>query len=454
MNYTQKYHKYKRKYSIVKNSEFTSNPNSNSGKKSNFTTFYNNDLSLFSQVGSSSMIGNNNDDDITDYNNNITDSNNSFTIQLFKNLDTAGNIFSPIGIIYLLSLIHLATVGNTDYQLKSLIGHNYTPDELSNIGKLLQQSISTSIIKMSTMLIINDKYKINRIYETMIENLSIIIYEKFDKSELVVNKINEYILHQTDARIKNLLNDIDIDKNCAIVMISTVYFKADWSNGFGVTNTRKMSFHDSPTNMVDMMYQTNDFRYYENKKVQGLEMLCNNGEYVMGFILPKRYLEEDELEYNTNNVPIISDSIINEMINNMEMTRVEIYIPKFTQKKNIELIPILKKMGITELFGSQDREIDILKQLSIPNSQIISSIVHEAVVEIDESGDNKLDKIAITGFKSAGSTSILGSKLVPPQSDSIFSSTHKKFKADHIFIYYVRHIISGLILFYGDYQGS
>lgn len=358
----------------------------------------------------------------------MADANNSFTINMFDNLDGASNLFSPISITYALSLIHLAALGNTDNQLTKLFNYKYSVDDLEQIYKLF----NNNVIQMTNLLLVNNKYKINKVYVDMISGLVRVIDADFSNSALIVHKINNFIENKTNGLIKNLVDENDIDASMILVLINTIYFKASWQHKFDPDNTTKMKFHK--TNLVDMMHQINYFNYFENSTVQAIEILYKKNAYAMGVILPKRYLQEDEIDYSTNDVPLIPISETNEIINNMAYTRIDLYLPKFTQRKNLELVPVLIKMGVTDLFNHRaDLTIAV-------KDAFISKIIHESVVIVDE-----------FGTEAAAATVVMGKiTAMPPHAEP----EPILFKADHAFVYYIRHLESGMFLFYGDYQGN
>lgn len=356
------------------------------------------------------------------------DANNLFAVNMFENLDGASNIFSPFGILFALSLINLAALGNTSDQLTKLLNYNYSTDDLEIFYKIF----NNDTIKITNLLLINKKYQVDKSYSNMIDNMAIIVSGDFDdNSTLIVNKTNSYIETRTNGMIKSLVDKEDIQSSTIFVLINTIYFKAAWEHKFDMNNTTKMKFHK--TNIVDMMHQIDYFTYYENNTIQAIEIPYEENNYVMGIILPKRYLEEDEMNYTVNDAPIISFPEIMEIINNMSYTRLDLYLPKFTQRKNLELIPVLKKMGVTDLF-------DHRAVLGISGNIFVSKIIHEAVVIVDE-----------IGTEASAATSINVKMMAMSPRDE---PEPKLFKADHAFIYYIRHVLSGLFLFYGDYQGS
>ncbi|XWV26903.1 serpin [Tupanvirus soda lake] len=402
MNYQHKYLKYKRKYIKLKNSL---------------------------QYGG--IVSDQESEDIENFpKKTITDANNQFSIILFENLDGASNIISPLSISFVLSLVQLAALGNTNKQLTNILGYKYSSDELKRIYTLF----NNQVLKMTNALIINKKIHVNKEYLELIDDMALIHNDDFSNSKLIISKVNHYIENNTNGMIKDVVNENNISPNTIFVLINTIYFKASWQHKFNIQNTTKMKFHKTEGNLVDMMYQKNYFNYYENKSVQVVEMPYDEKDYVMGIVLPRMYLEENGLDYSINNVPQFSKQEMNEFINNLGYEEVELYIPKFTHRKKYDMVPILKKMGLIDVFGI-NAELDIMAR-----DAYISKIIHEAVVIVDE-----------LGTEAAATTVVTGRAMVarPRKKEK-----PKIFKADHAFIYYIRHLPSNYFLFMGDYQGN
>ncbi len=181
------------------------------------------------------------------------------------------------------------------------------------------------------------------------------------------------------------------------------------------------------------MNNQNYFNYYENKSFQIIEIPYQNENYVLGIILPKIIPDNDTIDYTINNVPIITAQEINELINNLSLEKVNLYIPKFTDKKKLNLVPILKKMGLVKIFDTNMCQLDL-----ISNHICVSNIIHEAVIIVDESGTTASAATVITGRALARA----------PKKENI-----KTFRADHPFVYYIRHLPTNMFLFFGDFQG-
>jgi serpin B/serpin B11/12 len=362
------------------------------------------------------LIGGTETDIETVTNKNMIDANNEFTIDLFDNLDGASNIFSPLAISFALSLIQLGTIGLAKSQLLELVGHNYDANELITLKK----SFNNQVMKVINVIVYDEKINIKLQYQQIIQKLAKIT----EYNDNAIHKINNQVEYATDGMIK----DFFPNGHNSVSVGSAAYFKASWQHEFDVNNTFKTNFHRTEGTLVDLMHQINNFKYYENSLVQLVELPYDEKDYVMGIILPIKYLDATNLEYSINNVPQFSRQEINELINNTEYTLVDLYLPKFVQRKKINMIPLLKKMGLNKIFDINNSNYDIGN-----TNSYISDFVHEVLIIVDELGTK---------------AKIINNQIVRSNEKMVI------FRADHAFIYYVRHIPSGMFLFYGDYQGK
>ena len=342
---------------------------------------------------------------------------NQFAIKLFNVLDK-DHIFSPMSIIFALSLIHLAAISNsqTDHELTNLFNHKYNLDEINQLYNLFNNDIMT----ITNALLINKMSKnVNNKYIASIKKLTLVSYDDFNNAEQVAKKVNDYIDKNTKSMIKNIVKSSDIDITIKLILINTIYFRAKWLHEFDPIKTSKMPFYNDKKNQIDMMVQKNNFNYYEDNNVQLLEMSYKNEDYVMGVILPKKGIP----------IPKLTNDEMNSMVKKLQEEEVEIYFPKFTHRKNIQLVSLLKKLDVKTLFNTD-------AQLNIADDAYISNIIHEAVVIVDESGT-----------EASAATVVIGKSMAMPNQRIIV------FKADHPFVYYIRHRPTNIILFFGSFCG-
>ena len=161
-------------------------------------------------------------------------------------------------------------------------------------------------------------------------------------------------------------------------------------------------FHD--TNQVTYMTQVNEYMYYETTRYQLVELEYSRGDHCLGLIVPKGF--RDELyPVTVNNQPIMTCPLLEELINNLSYQVVDVTLPKFTSTATYQLHHVLEMLDCT--------------------TDLESYPVQSNTIIIDETGPIVVcDRPATVTVR-----------------------------ADHVFLFYLRHRPSGAIILYGDYQG-
>lgn len=74
---------------------------------------------------------------------------------------------------------------------------------------------------------------------------------------------------KTNNKIQNLLKPDDLSGDTKLVLVNALYFSGKWVNSFEKYATSKDKFYRTKEDIteVDMMQQTESFKYYENKKL-------------------------------------------------------------------------------------------------------------------------------------------------------------------------------------------
>jgi serpin B/serpin B11/12 len=196
---------------------------------------------------------------------------------------------------------------------------------------------------------------------------------------------------------------------------STYHIELKFRDPFYEIDTVKMMFHQ--TNELAFMHRFGSYMYFSGPKMRILILPLIDSDYEFIVVLPKAYEQEDNLDYSINDVPYPPIAELEEYINNASLTDVDVYLPKFRRDNELELkIPAEK--------------IDLHLGFNINHTTTL-------IVSDEES----LDRIPIE------STNSDWRHKLPEQ------LPHTVFKANHIFVYIVRHNKSGLFVAYGDFQG-
>ena len=241
--------------------------------------------------------------------------------------------------------------------------------------------------------------------------------------------INTWVEEQTEDRIRDLLQEGDIDPLTRLVITNAIYFKGDWVWQFDKNETREADFRTGTgtTVRVPMMAMTGEeahFHYAETADLQilGMPYASMNGTNLsMVVLLPKGDdLAAAERALDPAVLPALWDS--------MTMREVHVYFPKFRLETRYSLPETLGAMGMPTAFS---RNAD-LSGMDGTRDLVISDVIHQAFVEVDEEGT-----------EAAAATAVV-IRLVSAPADPV-----PVVNADHPFIFLIRDDETGIILFVG-----
>ena len=324
------------------------------------------------------------------------------------------SVYSPLSIAYIMSLLHLGSSGNTEAQITKLMTVINTTNDLMTCLK---------IFKLANVIMVNKDLPIEPEYLQMAQQLALVSSEDFSNCSAIVNKANSFIEKNTNNLIKDILKEDMISPDTAMILVNIIYFKEKWELPFKQCDTRKEKFNSMIE--LEMMTNTKYYPYHEDDHIQLVELSYVGNKYCMGFILPKNRLTVDNCI-----------GYIGKDFSRAKMRFVEVHIPKFTQRKKIDLIPLMKKMGVTDIFSSKDACLD--KMISANLNTYVSTMIHEAVVIVDEDGTE------------AAATTM----AVCTMESCCMTPNAVVFNANRSFVYYIKHYPTNTLLFVGDFHGN
>lgn len=284
------------------------------------------------------------------------------------------------------------------------------------------------VLASANKLFVNDQFTVlQNIRENAKQYFGADISVKdFTKPKTSAFEINRWVLKKTNGKIKDLIKENWFDKNTIMFIINVIYFKATWWMPFSPSSTRKQTFY-LPNNKkieVDMMHNKKVFTLsYRGLDFFAIALPFKGGYFDMVFILP------DE----TNGLPNIEEKITPDFLNDIstgfQNSVYNIAIPKFKLESECDLTKELPKLGVKDIFGFKANFSDLIIERT--QGLHIKVAVHKAVFNMNEAG---IEGAAVTAIR-------FGLRL----------RTIPRFTADRPFLYYVRDIKSGLILFIGRF---
>jgi serpin B len=245
-----------------------------------------------------------------------------------------------------------------------------------------------------------------------------------DATEASRQTINTWVEKETHSKIKDLLKKGIIKSNTRLVLTNAIYFKGDWASQFKKDVTKEGAFRVTSEKVVKapLMHQSGNFRHFEDRNVQGLEMPYVGKDLSMVVLLPKQIDGLADLE------KALAGKLAG-WLGQMQEQRVDVTLPKFKTASDLLLNQPLIALGMPLPFTEDKADFSGLNDGK--GSLFISAVVHKAFVEVNEEGT---EAAAATGV-------IISDPSAPPKATA--------FKADHPFLFLIRDNRNGSILFIG-----
>ncbi|MFW6115773.1 MAG: serpin family protein, partial [Chloroflexota bacterium] len=234
--------------------------------------------------------------------------------------------------------------------------------------------------------------------------------------------INEWVSEKTEEKIKDLLPPGIINALTRLVLTNAIYFNAAWANPFEEEATEDGSFTllDGTEVQLPMMRQVESFGYAEGSNYQAVELPYAGHEMSMVIALPgEGELEAFEASLDATRVGAI--------IEELERQQVALTMPKFEYDARLSLAETLAALGMPVAFSG---EADF-SGMTGSGGLFISEVVHKAFVSVDEEGTEAAAATAVVMVESAA------------------PGEPVEMTVDHPFIFLIRDVETGTILFVG-----
>ncbi|MFP4697597.1 MAG: serpin family protein [Eubacteriales bacterium] len=358
---------------------------------------------------------------------------NRFAFDLYKELekDDEKNIFiSPYSISSALTMLYNGADTTTKEEIAKVLHYDETSmDDINETYKNLMISLLRADadvkINVANSTWIRDTFKPKENYIDVLEDYFFSeVYTKDFNNSNTVDEINQWISNATDDMISKMINEINIDT--VMYLINAIYFKGDWTKQFDENRTKKEDFFSiDKTTEVDMMHQFEEFDFFQNDELIGVELPYGRERISMYAFVPQN--DNNDIETIISNLDYDK---FNEMFGNFrEYENVEVKFPKFKVDYGVkELKNSLKSLGMEESFTN---DADLTK---IENDLFVSSVSHKAVIEVNEKGSE------------AAAATVVD---ITTESMPIEDEFKPVFIADQPFFFVIRDNYTGVILFMG-----
>uniref|UniRef100_A0A8C3MHZ2 Uncharacterized protein n=1 Tax=Geospiza parvula TaxID=87175 RepID=A0A8C3MHZ2_GEOPR len=365
----------------------------------------------------------------------ISAANAEFCFDVFKEVKLHhpnDNIFyCPLSMIAALAMVYLGARNNTEYQMEKAVSKarafRDSCGKSMNIHLLFKEILSdiTAPEANYSLHIANRLYAektsqilpiylkcVKKLYRSGLETVNF-----KTASNQARQRINSWVKNQTKGKQKRRHSSFP---KAAWLKIESCPFKGS----VHLSDQRKrllphhiiltFLFLQQESRPVQMMRQNSTFKVgrVAEDKIKVLELPYASGELSLLVLLPDDISGLAQLE-NKISFEKLAEWTSSEV---MEKKRVKVYLPRMKIEEKYNLTSVLTSLGMTDLFSPSAN----LSGISAAESLRVSEAIHEAYMEVTEE-------------------------------DIQYSSEFEEFRADHPFLFLIKHNPSNLILFFGRY---
>lgn len=318
----------------------------------------------------------------------ISNGTTEFAIKFFSNLlqseKPADNLFvSPLSLHMALGMVLNGADSQTETEIMNTLEmQGISLDEVNKSYKTLIEQLPQADSKvklgLANSLWYNSGFTVETGYQNSLKETFNADITGLPFNNEAVGKINKWASDKTNGKIDKVLDQLDSD--LVMILMNALYFKGDWSNKFDVSDTKDTPFKlaDGSTKTVKMMYEEENLGYLSSEKFDAVQLPYGNGQFSMTVIVPKG---DNAIDKVMAEIP--NGELKTIVAGGISASKVEVGLPRFTLKYNIELNSILNSMGIKRAFVPTG---EFKKINTAVNDLAVGFVKQDAYLGIDEKG--------------------------------------------------------------------
>jgi serpin B len=356
---------------------------------------------------------------------------NAFTLKLFKatltgNPDDQNLFLSPLSVSMAFGMTSNGAAGQTLHDIRNSMNfNNFTEDQVNSyyhkmITELPQLDPNTSLKIANSIWYTNSFTPLPAFLQVNTTSYNARVQSADFNSPATKDAINGWVNTATNGKIPTIIDNIPI--NMVMYLINAIYFKSSWASKFDASKTQRANFYlkSGGTVQADMMNNSEaSFNTVAADDARVIELPYSNNKFSMVLLMPigkpvKDYaVTLDSAKWQT-------------LMAGLTHTKGIVALPKFKFSYDILMNDVLKSLGMAVAFSPDNADFT---RINAAGHLAITEVKHKAYVEVNE-----------VGSEAAAVTSI---------GITVTSINPNYYKFDHPFIFAIREMKTGLVLFTG-----
>lgn len=349
--------------------------------------------------------------------------------------DASDNIvYSPISAAQAFGLVHLGAQGETARQIERTFGLSKGEAgdrELQDLRAKLTRDTQSINVNIANALFLANDYRFRDTYLAQAKSLygattATVDFQNDPNGAAAL--INKWADDATEGLIPQVVTAESIVRDAAAYLANATYFEAAWTQSFRQTERMPFLFGDGQERPFDLMKSEGEYAFARKGSWQAIRIPYGKepGNFAMDVMLPVKR-SADVPEITSANIIALAARL-----SRAEPESIRLRLPRFEADMKQDLIAPYRALGMTLPF---DRNRANLSGMAAEGSLplYIKQAFQVARLQVYE-----------TGTKAAAVTIAVP---VPVSMPPPFKG--KEFTVDHPFLFAIRDLKSGEILFFG-----
>lgn len=290
-------------------------------------------------------------------------------------------LVSPLSVLTALGMTVNGGAGETLTEMESVLGmkRNALNQALSAYWSGLPESEKTTLRAANSLWVTDrEDFTVNPDFlQTCTDFYDADIFQTA-MDDAACREINRWVEAQTDGMIPELLDRLSPD--AVMVLVNALAFHGLWEEPYEARQIREGVFlTGTGAPVTTELMHSEEAMYLENDVATGVVKPYKGGKYAFVGLLPKENRSPAEL------IRQLDGQSLQELLSNREDVSVQTIIPKYETTTTLELVDILRAMGMPLAFDETQADFSGLGSIDAGNI-FLNRVLHKTFLSLTEEG--------------------------------------------------------------------
>ena len=309
------------------------------------------------------------------------------SLRAVEELEDGSVVYSPLGFYLGMALLEEGSAGATNQELSDLLG-TMESEEREKTAAWFLQTLEADLKETTTDLNFADSIwcdeglVVDKEYLKRVQQYYRALVVKQDMEETQgLKRVNKWVSKATEEHITNVLEELP--KDTKMMMIQAADLDALWKNPFRKAMTEAQPFYKedhSATELPFMQESVPDASYLTWEQGEGILLPYEDGKLAMTVLMPKEGISVDSM------LDQMSAEQMAELLKEVKPTAVNLALPRFEVKNDLDLSEVAKAMGIRQAFDEKQADFSGIGAYEDNSKLFLNRILQSSAITVTETG--------------------------------------------------------------------